>query len=102
VETADGLEFFLLDVRGPTRDPGKARFQLRYKRDIVLARLCLKSRHTNPDGEFIDGPHLHRYREGYDAKFAEPLEKLSGIDEALIHFCENINLAAPTIQAGLS
>jgi hypothetical protein len=37
VETDDGLEFFLLDVRGPGRNPAKARFQLRYRRDIVFS-----------------------------------------------------------------
>lgn len=102
VETDDGLEFFLLDVRGPMRDPHKARFQLRYRRDIVLARMCLKARHTNPDGECFDGPHFHRYREGYDDKFAEPLSPFSDLSDALAHFCRSVNLAEPTIQGGLS
>jgi len=40
----------------------------------VLLRLDLGNKpHTNPDGEKINGPHLHRYREGYGDKFAIPL-----------------------------
>ena len=42
VETDDGTEFFLLDVRGPGRKPAKARFQLRYRRTIVLARMSIR------------------------------------------------------------
>lgn len=102
VETDDGLEFFLLDVRGPTRDPERARFQLRYKRDIVLARLCMKARHTNPDGQRFDGPHLHIYQEGFDAKIAEAVGPFDSIEGALISFCRRINLVEPTIQGGLS
>jgi hypothetical protein len=30
-------------------------------------------RHSNPDGEVIDGPHLHIYTEGYGDKWAYPL-----------------------------
>ncbi len=37
-------------------------------------RLCLSSRgHRNPDGTMISGPHIHRYREGQDDKWAYPL-----------------------------
>jgi uncharacterized protein DUF6978 len=62
VETADGLEHFLLDVRGPGRNPQKARFQLRYRRSIVLARMCLIVPHRNPDGNRIGShvPHFWR------------------------------------------
>lgn len=101
VETDDGTEFFLLDARGPGRNPAKVRFQLRYRRNIVLARMCLAARHTNPDGERFAGPHFHRYREGYDDKFAEPLDDCyASPGDALKEFCRRINLPTPTIQGG--
>lgn len=101
VETADGHEFFLLDVCGPGRNPGKARFQLRYRRSIVLARMCLVAPHKNPDGIRIESPHYHTYREPYDDKFASEVGKFDCIDDALLDFCTRVNLPAPTIQGGL-
>lgn len=98
VETDDGDEFFLLDIRGPNRNPSKARFQLRYRRDIVLARLCLVTPHSNPDGAKIGAPHYHRYREDYDDKFAIEAGPFETLDEALLAFCGLINLPAPKIQ----
>ena len=32
--------------------------------------------HRNPDGSEIGSPHLHRYREGYADKWAEPLPEV--------------------------
>jgi len=100
VETDNGLEFFLLDVRGPSRNPSKARFQLRYRRNIVLARMCLAGRHTNPDGERFDGPHFHRYREGYGDKFADPIGCHASPGDALEEFCHRVNLPTPKTQGG--
>lgn len=102
VETNDGTEFFLFDVRGPGRNPEKARFQLRYRGSIVLARMCLAVPHTNPDETKIDGPHFHRYREGYDARFAEPCGPFDGLVEALNYFCDRIILPAPSTDGGMS
>jgi hypothetical protein len=102
VETHDGTEFFLFDVRGPGRNPRKARFQLRYRRNIVLARMCLTVSHTDPDGTKVDGPHFHRYREGYDARFAEACGHFEGLTEALNNFCDRINLPAPSTDGGMS
>jgi hypothetical protein len=95
VETNDGTEFFLFDVHGPGRNPRKAVFQLRYRRHIVLARMCLVP-HTNPDGAKLDGPHFHRYREGYGDRFAEACGHFDDLVEALNNFCERINLPAPS------
>jgi hypothetical protein len=102
VETDDGTEFFLLDVRGPGRNPAKARFQLRYRRDVVLARMCLTVSHTNPDGERIGAPHFHQYREGYDDKFAGVCRHFDSLTEALTNFCGRINLPAPSTHGGMS
>jgi hypothetical protein len=40
-----------------------------------MVRYDNKGRHTNPDGESFDGPHIHFYREGYNDKFAYPIEE---------------------------
>ncbi|WP_410563846.1 DUF6978 family protein [Amycolatopsis sp. cmx-4-61] len=101
IESEDGSEHFLLDVRRPLRNKRKVRFQLRYRRDIVLARLCTAVPHGNPDGEQIGFPHLHIYREGYDDKWAEELPEVSDIMSAMDRFCKTINLPSPDIQGGL-
>lgn len=40
---------------------------------VVLVRLDLSKPHTNPDGQFIPAPHLHRYTEGCGDKWAQPV-----------------------------
>lgn len=50
VESDDETAFFLLDVRRSRRNPKNFRVQLRYQRDIVLARLFLSTPHANPGG----------------------------------------------------
>lgn len=102
VESDDGTEHFILDVRRSWRNVRKARFQLRYRRDIVLARLCTQAPHTNPDRVRIEPPHLHRYQEDYGDKWAEPLEEFDDLSDALNYFCQVINLPIPEIQGGLT
>ncbi|WP_178379897.1 DUF6978 family protein [Cryptosporangium aurantiacum] len=101
IESEDGAEFFLLDVWRSRRSSRKARFQLRYRRGIVLARLCTSIPHTNPDGEHIGAPHLHLFREGYEAKWAEGLAPFPTHRAALEDFCKRINLPTPDIQGGV-
>lgn len=58
----DESENFFLDIRRGRRLASmKANFQLRYGREIVLARSCTTVPHTNPDGTYIEYPHLHSY-----------------------------------------
>ncbi len=57
LESNDGYEVFIFDVRVPRRNVNKTRFQLRYQRSVVLARLCHSAPRTNPDGEFIELSH---------------------------------------------
>ena len=102
LESDDGTELFVLDVRRPVRNKRKVRFQLRYQRDIVLTRLCTSVPHTNPDGELVGAPHLHIYREDYEAKFAEQLEPFNDHIDALKFFCKKINLPMPDVQGGIS
>lgn len=50
-------------------------FQNRARTVISLARLDLMgSPHDNPDGERIDTPHLHLYKEGFGDKWAAPID----------------------------
>ncbi|GAA1980812.1 DUF6978 family protein [Amycolatopsis minnesotensis] len=102
VESDDGNDHFLLDVRRSLRNPLKARFQLRYRRDIVLARLCTSVPHGNPDGTVIGFPHLHKYREGDLDKWAETVDNFADPAEALNFFCREINLPEPELQGGLT
>jgi hypothetical protein len=78
----------------------KAKFQLRYRRDIVLARLCTSVPHTNPDGIAIGSPHFHRYREGFGARYAESVGPFSDVPSALNFFCDQLNLPQPDIEGG--
>lgn len=101
VEDVDGVEFFLLDIWRPRRNARKLRIQLRYRRSLVLARLCTGVSHANPDGEVLQAPHFHRYREGYDDRWAEQLEPFVDLDAAFTFFCKAVNLPIPDIQGGL-
>jgi hypothetical protein len=102
VEDADGHEFFLLDVWCSRHNAQKGRFQLRYRRSVVLARLCTAVPHTNPDGGELRWPHFHRYREDYEDKWAEQVGPSVDLPEAMEYFCNRINLARPDIQGGIS
>ncbi len=102
VEDVDGHEFFVLDVWCARRNAQKGRIQLRYQRSVVLARLCTAVPHTNPDHEVLRGPHLHRYREEYDDKWAEQVEPFTDLAQAIEFFCNKINLAVPDVQGGIS
>ncbi|WP_433243442.1 DUF6978 family protein [Actinomadura nitritigenes] len=101
LESDDGREFFILDIWRGRRNKRKVRFQLRYERSLILARLCTSVPHHNPDGEAVGMPHLHKYREGYEDKYAEKLDEFNDPTEALILFCKAINLPAPDVQGGV-
>ena len=72
---ADPRERFLLDLWRGTIRLSKYRFQTRGRQVIVLVRLDLNGApHTNPDGNKIGGTHLHVYREGYEDRWASPVD----------------------------
>lgn len=64
---------FVLSLK---RNPFEIRLHLRTRdRDIGLMRVDNNPYHPNPDGSEIRGrPHVHRYREGYDLAWAEPID----------------------------
>lgn len=70
----DLREKFLLDINRGRIELLKSTNQLRFHQSIILVRLDLGAQpHRNPDGEIISGPHIHRYREGYGDKWAQPI-----------------------------
>ena len=67
---------FSLDISANAIKISKRKYQNRVYSNIVLLRIDIGgSPHTNPDGQVIECPHIHFYREGYDDKWAEPLPK---------------------------
>ncbi len=105
---ADPRERFLLDIwRGALR-LSKLKFQTRARAIVVLIRVDIGGApHTNPDGQSIGGTHIHRYREGYEDRWAEVLEPTefsdpSDIAQAFGDFCRICNIApVPSFQRGL-
>ncbi len=74
LRSTDNREQFLLDVWRSGKNPLRARFQIRAKRAIILARIDLGGQpHSNQEGvPDIPAPHLHLYREGWD-NWARPV-----------------------------
>lgn len=85
----DRRERFLLDLWRGTMRLSKYRMQTRGRIIVVLVRLEINGApHTNPDGQVIDGTHIHIYREGFDDKWAYPVnpERFRDINNAGIAF----------------
>ena len=75
---------------------------------MLLLRLEVDGRpHTNPDGTKVECPHLHKYREGYDDKWAEPIAPnvFTNVDNLACTFREFAKLFGvvhiPAVQGGL-
>lgn len=104
----DEQEQFLLDIWRGTFRLSKLRLQERARKVIVLVRLDIDgSPHTNPDGVHLGGTHLHTYREGYEDKWAEPIDRAvftnpADPEVAFRQFCGFCNIAqAPPVQGSL-
>lgn len=82
----------------------KATYQNRSRVTIILVRLDLTSgKHTNPDGQVIEGAHLHIYKEGYADKWAYPVpsdfSNTGDFQLTLDDFMDYCNIVEPpTIQ----
>lgn len=104
---SDPKERFLLDMWRGTFRLSKIRYQTRTRQVFILARLCIDGApHTNPDGTRLSGSHLHVYREGYDDKWAQPLDAIrfpnpTDIAQTFQNFCDFCNIQdLPRFQAG--
>lgn len=68
---------FIISINRQNRRSGKVSFNARYRKgDVTLLRLDIgpTTPHQNPDGEIINGPHLHIYKEGCEERFAIPFD----------------------------
>lgn len=104
----DKRERFLLDLWRGTLRLSKLKYQTRGRKVIVLVRLDIDGApHTNPDGTKLIGPHIHLYREGYEDKWAHPIDptefgNVSDIYRAFEAFCQYCNITGiPSLQRGL-
>ena len=106
--SVDGRESFLLDLRRARINLAKGTYQNRGRQIVVLARLDFGGApHRNPDGEEIESPHLHLYREGFGDKWAFPVPSNHFPDlddpwqtlEDFMRFCKVVE--PPVIRRGL-
>lgn len=105
IETRD---MFILDYYIGTIALTKFTYNKRYRKTIAILRFDSSGRHTNPDGQVFDGPHVHIYRENYGDKFAfyvseigintDAIEKINVL-ENFLKYCNVINY--PEIQQAL-
>ncbi len=104
----DKRERFLLDLWRGTLRLSKVKYQTRGRKIIVLVRLDIDGApHTNPDGNKLGGTHIHLYREGYEDKWAHPLDpnefgNQGDIGRTFVDFCRYCNVTnTPVFQVGL-
>ena len=104
INSLESQDSFLIDYNRGKIQLLKFTLNKRFHQTICLIRLDTDGRHTNPDGVVISGPHLHLYRDGYDDKFAFPVEN-AGIKDPtnmgnsireFLEFCNIRNI--PPIQ----
>lgn len=104
----DKQEQFLLDLWRSTFRLSKIKFQNRARQVVILVRLDVDGGpHTNPDGQKFGGTHIHYYREGYDDRWALPLDpsvftNTDDIALTLEQFCGPCNIEKPTYQGWLT
>lgn len=97
-DVASNSEDFIVLIRR-NKFNNKCSFVLRYKKaNKILLRLDVgcTSKHTNPDNTIIEGPHIHRYREGFDEKFALAIDFNSeSLEDDLRYFLNESNIEEP-------
>lgn len=100
-------ERFLLDVWRGTLRLTKLKFQNRVRIVDVLVRLDVDGApHTNPDGQFLPGTHLHLFKEGYDDRWAYPVDSkafplLSDPGTTFQDFCAFCKIESPPPVQGV-
>ncbi len=66
---------YTIDVNRGRLKPQKSTYQTRHNKSTILLRVDIEGPpHVNPNGEEIPCPHIHIYKEGYDDKWAYPLQ----------------------------
>lgn len=86
LENKEHKEEFVLDISRGRIDLRKITYQNRARKVVILARLDLVGPpHQNPDGEIIDCPHIHYYREDYGDRWAVSLPEDVFTDSDDIH-----------------
>jgi len=104
VNSLESHDTFLIDYNRGKIQLLKYTLNKRYKQTVCLIRLDTIGRHTNPDGEKFDGPHIHLYRDGFDDKFAHPIVSIgindpTNIENSIKEFLEFCNIRnIPPIQ----
>ena len=102
LQSADGREQFVLDMSRGRINLLKGTYQNRARQTVILARVDFGGApHRNPDGVEVPCPHLHRYREGYGDKWAEPIPPEFGSADDLWNllnrFLEYCNVTQPPL-----
>jgi len=107
--STDGREDFSLDIYRGRISLMKCTYQNRARHALILVRVDLDGgMHSNPDGKTVPCPHMHRYREGYGDKWAEPLPmeifpNVSDLFQTLDEFMGYCNVTRrPLVQGGLA
>ncbi len=100
-------EKFHLDIWRGTIRLTKLKFQNRVQTMLVLVRLDVDGApHTNPDGQRLIGTHLHLFREGYDDRWAYPVDAaaftvLSDPGTTFQEFCAYCHIESPPPVQGV-
>lgn len=70
-------EDFILNIERGKINLSKVKYQSRYKKtNTILVRIDTNGpRHQNPDGQYINCPHIHIYKEGYGDRWAYKLDE---------------------------
>lgn len=76
INSLETKDTFLLDFYRGSLELSKYTVNKRYRQTVILLRYDNGGRHTNPDGQIFEGPHVHIYREGYNGKFAFPISEI--------------------------
>jgi len=103
----ENRERFLLDVWRGTLRLTKFKFQNRVRTVVVLVRLDVDGApHTNPDGLTLSGTHLHLFREGYEDRWAYPVDPkaftlLSDAGATFYDFCAYCKIESPPPVQGV-
>ena len=104
---SDDRERFLLDIWRGTLRLTKLKFQNRVRTIVVLVRLDVDGApHTNPDGQRLSGTHLHLFTEGYDDRWAYPVDPgtftlLSDPGTTFQEFCSYCKVESPPPVQGV-